>query len=145
MWSVVVVTTGDSYLCLSVNLLTVSVHLSVSLQYVQHHDSSNFYDLVPPQISGPSGQHFVAEYSSLVMFSYIVYPSTSYALSWRRNYNIFNGNARISILHDRKTLVLRFPSREDSGNYTLMAGNRAGNRSIELELIIPCMACLWCM
>lgn len=95
---------------------------------------------MPPNITGPSGKHYVTEGSPSTEFQYSVLMGNpfSYYIMWELNGSIFNGNARISLVNDDKTLVLQYPLQVDSGIYTVTAGNGVGSTSLNLELTIVC-------
>lgn len=131
-----------SIICLSVHpsmpvcLFSVFQSIFLLVCYLHKHLPPLF--LVPPELIGPSGQYLVMEGSPSMNFIYTVNPSSLYSLSWKLNGSNFEGNSRISLLNDSKTLVLQFPSRVDSGIYTVTAGNRAGSISLNLELKVTC-------
>ena len=76
-------------------------------------------NVVPLKLTGPFGHHYVTEGAPFAEFRYIVLTGNHlpYFLTWKLNSSVFNGNTRISLFNDSKTLVLRFPSRVDSGIY----------------------------
>ena len=94
------------------------------------------FNVVPLKLTGPFGHHYVTEGAPFAEFRYNVLTGNHlpYFLTWKLNGSVFNGNTRISLFNDSKTLVLRFPSRVDSGIYTLTANSTAGSTSLNLIL-----------
>ena len=115
--------------------------LKLGIQNVM--DWTLFFHVVPPELTGPSGQQYVLEGSPLVIFNYseVLGLPPPDAFIWELNGRIFSGNSRISLLGDNRTFSVRFASRVDSGNYTLTVVSGSGSASLNLELIVTCTCC----
>ncbi len=97
---------------------------------------------VPPELSGPSGRHYVMENSPVpkeFLYKEVLGLPPPHAFTWLLNRDIFPGNDRVKLQDNGRTLEVAFPLRVDSGNYTLTVVSGSGSASLQLDLILTCV------
>ena len=122
----------------------------VSSLFLRHtHTHTNTHSLthshtVPPEITGQSGLVTILENDTskmLLRYSVSGVPPPHY-YQWLRNGSQFHGNNRVKVVGGpTSSLEVRAPSRQDSGNYTLVAISVAGQVTLTVKLQIVCKLC----